>query len=432
MLIKVSLVLTVLGSVTGVEISETRARDPRFFGLFNIVSFPNNACKADNDKTGLCFTGSECSSRSGEARGDCANGFGVCCVFIHTCGMGSGVLTLDNKVDYLENANYPQEDEDPSMCLAQIQPCNENICQIRIDFEDFEMDAGSEPKRPCNRDSVKISSGGGSDLGIGDLCGDNIGQHIYIPVKRGMGGASIRISTSGRGTAANITQGYKWKMKVTQLDCKDDFDEIAPDGCIQYHTEQEGMIKSFNFDPMQKVQYPLNLDYAYCFKKPDTACEIKFARTMGLAPFTTSVGKMKSTAYTENVCGKDNGCGAKDNCIDKSTDEKKNTGDYLLIPGGMTQVGKVEAGKPRELVEEDFFCGVGVGYDGSNDPGKEDGTDDSAGVVSKAVGPVLIKFHSDDKPGLEDGTGTTADDQKFRDELGFSLMYSYQASCTNQ
>ena len=56
-------------------------------------------------------------------------------------------------------------------------------------------------------------------------------------------------------------------------------------------------------------------------------------------------------------------------------------------------------------------------------------TDDSKEVVSKAVGTVLIKFHSDHKNGLEDGTGTTTEEQKFRDELGFSLMYSYKASC---
>ena len=38
----------------------------------------------------------------------------------------------------------------------------------------------------------------------------------------------------------------------------------APDGCLQYYTEETGTIKSFNFDHLIE-----NMDYAVCFKKGD-------------------------------------------------------------------------------------------------------------------------------------------------------------------
>ena len=33
-----------------------------------------------------------------------------------------------------------------------------SICQLRLDFLDFEMDRGSEPDKPCDRDSMQIIS----------------------------------------------------------------------------------------------------------------------------------------------------------------------------------------------------------------------------------------------------------------------------------
>ncbi|XP_023345465.1 uncharacterized protein LOC111714560 [Eurytemora carolleeae] len=417
--------LAVLG-LTFISMVEGK-RDPKFFGLFNIVKFPNSACNASEDKTGICYTEGECTAKGGEATLSCAQGFGKCCIFSSSCGMGSGVITMRNKVEYLENANYPRKDVDPSLCMAQIEPINQNICQIRIDFEDFEIDGGSEAKRPCNRDSVKITSGTGENNGIGDLCGSNTGQHVYLPVQDGMGGANIRITTSSRGAEGNLTEGYKWKIKVTQIDCLEPEDQelMAPEGCAQYHTETTGVIRSYNWSPVQRIQYPLNLDYAICFKKPTTACEINLAQEQNIAAFSTAVGKMKSDQYKDENCGKDSGCGIAP-CIVKSNDEKK-TADYLIIPGAV-RTGKPDPSKPTEYTNEDYYCGVGVGYDTSSD--KEDGLGSGPGVFSKLVGPVIIRFHSDDTPGVLVGDGTKEDEKNLRDEIGFSLKYMFRSSCT--
>ena len=68
----------------------------------------------------------------------------------------------------------------------------------RIDLVDFELDGGSAIDKPCDRDSVtvrtpsfapcsliyfEVMGTGGLSLGIGPLCGENSGQHLYLPVQ---------------------------------------------------------------------------------------------------------------------------------------------------------------------------------------------------------------------------------------------------------
>ena len=50
------------------------------FSVFQIVKFNNDACNAIDGTLGTCYTASECTANGGEERGNCASGFGVCCV----------------------------------------------------------------------------------------------------------------------------------------------------------------------------------------------------------------------------------------------------------------------------------------------------------------------------------------------------------------
>ena len=58
------------------------SRSGRVFSLFSIVQFPNSACTSTSStySNGTCLTNSECSSKGGSAQGNCASGFGVCCI----------------------------------------------------------------------------------------------------------------------------------------------------------------------------------------------------------------------------------------------------------------------------------------------------------------------------------------------------------------
>ncbi len=62
------------------------------------------------------------------------------------------------------------------MCLFSLNVKDDTICQLRLDFEDFVLDAGSALDKPCDRDAVEIFSGGSATLGNGRLCGQNTGK----------------------------------------------------------------------------------------------------------------------------------------------------------------------------------------------------------------------------------------------------------------
>ena len=69
------------------------------------------------------------------------------------------------EVIYFQNEDYPQPTITPTMCIFGISIRDDSICQLRIDFDDFSLDAGSEKNKPCDRDGLELFSGGSSDLG---------------------------------------------------------------------------------------------------------------------------------------------------------------------------------------------------------------------------------------------------------------------------
>ena len=133
-----------------------------------------------------------------------------------------GMATFDTKVAYLQNPNYPQKHDDALVHTIQLVALNEDICQIRLDFLEFEIDGGSVIDKPCDRDMFRVTGSGGMNLGIGDLCGTNTGQHLYIPMQGSRGGpANIRIITSDRQSGI-FNDDFKWNVKVTQVGTKID------------------------------------------------------------------------------------------------------------------------------------------------------------------------------------------------------------------
>ena len=78
------------------------------FSLFSVVQFDNLACTvsggANTDTpTGVCYTSTECSDKGGIPSGNCANGFGVCCVVkTSTCG-----TTVAQNCSYIQNPSFP-------------------------------------------------------------------------------------------------------------------------------------------------------------------------------------------------------------------------------------------------------------------------------------------------------------------------------------
>ena len=76
---------------------------------------------------GVCYTRSECRSRGGEPAGGCAGGFGVCCM-----------LQSDCNTETSQNGTvFSSPDSMTTVCSLMIKPMNDNICQIKLQLEDF-------------------------------------------------------------------------------------------------------------------------------------------------------------------------------------------------------------------------------------------------------------------------------------------------------
>jgi hypothetical protein len=109
------------------------------FPIFNIVTFRNLPCASNAGNTGsgagrngTCYTSSECITRSGRASGNCAAGFGVCCVFIITTG-----TTITENCTYVQNPNFPTADTSANAVTYTVQKCSNDVCYLRLDFETF-------------------------------------------------------------------------------------------------------------------------------------------------------------------------------------------------------------------------------------------------------------------------------------------------------
>merc|ERR1719427_1938646 len=106
-LLLVLIIFLCLGTVCSTSASNktTTSRQEKVFSLFSIVQFPNSACTSTSStySNGTCFTASECSSKGGTAQGNCAAGFGVCCIF----SVSATASTISENCTYIVNPSYP-------------------------------------------------------------------------------------------------------------------------------------------------------------------------------------------------------------------------------------------------------------------------------------------------------------------------------------
>ena len=105
-------------------------RNDKLLNVFNIVKFPNDVCNSTTSNTyGVCYTATECASLGGSSSGSCASGFGVCCTFSGGC---SGTTSLNNTY-------FKSSTSDSSPCTFSVCKASTDVCQIRLDFDTFDI-----------------------------------------------------------------------------------------------------------------------------------------------------------------------------------------------------------------------------------------------------------------------------------------------------
>uniref|UniRef100_T1K811 CUB domain-containing protein n=1 Tax=Tetranychus urticae TaxID=32264 RepID=T1K811_TETUR len=299
--------------------------------IFHIVTFPNDECFDASNQSGTCYTSAECKAYGGTGTASCAKGYGTCCIISRSCHN-----TTSQKVVYFKNPSYPSIDTQPNYCDLTIEVKDTNVCQIRLDLLDLQLDPPTNGE--CLGDKFSVSATGLATNSIPTLCGLNRNQHLYINLPQGEKerSASLLFMTNSNG-------GYRWHIRATQIQ--------SPPGCLQYFTTSSGVIESFNFG-----QYLNNLDYAICIERMSNTCRVSFSSAPGDWSITRSDGvNQHMSGVGDNQC---------------ST-------DYLLIPGAS------RTGDGRTF---DRYCGGVLNY--------MEGRENTAPLVTKAYGPIVLRFHS--------------------------------------
>jgi len=249
--------------------AENTQRTGRAFSLFSIVQFPNEGCTTSSSSTtyGTCYTATECSTKGGSADGNCAAGFGVCCLITtSTCG-----ATVATNTSYIRNPNYPSTYTPTSTgsCEFKISKVNDDVCQIRLDFQTMSGFAAS-----VGICSDKFAIAGQTGVDPPSVCGTNTGYHMYAEV-----GATSTDTATVTVTYGSTTTAKTWSVLVRQISCTSTWK--APTDCAQYYTGVTGTITSYNFAGGQLLnsQY-----YNNCIRTEKGYCKIQYKASTGTSP----------------------------------------------------------------------------------------------------------------------------------------------------
>jgi len=217
------------------------------FSLFSVVQFANLQCTAATmtDMVGVCHTSEECDDKGGVVSGNCASGFGVCCVVTVDLAVTGGTATISNNVTYIQSANFPSTFGATGTVAAATYmfpiATTSDIGHIRLDFQTGNFEAPAAGDGDCTgHDAITVTTTAVGTFGFNSLCGHLSGSHIYIQTGGTTSGNQLNIQT----TVANFARS--WKILVSLIEM-DNPSRPVPAGCLQYFIGASGRIQSFNF-----------------------------------------------------------------------------------------------------------------------------------------------------------------------------------------
>ncbi|XP_017107357.2 uncharacterized protein [Drosophila bipectinata] len=265
--------------------NETNSRQGKVIHLFP-VPVDGDCLSNDGRRMGNCLNAYECRQKDGQARGECAMGFGVCCVFVANCN-----TTISNNITYIVSPGFPSfMPSNFSGCNLRVKMMTDDISQVRIDFHHFTLGQPNRRTGVCDGDAFQIGGGPGGNI---SLCGQNSGQHLYYDVGaratprqstlygslRPLNGSSNSSNSNSTGDRfinidLNLANRFLplriWEISVVQIP----FSQRAPAGCLQYHTGTEGLLQTFNF--AENGRHLANQNYRICMRQELDMCSIVY------------------------------------------------------------------------------------------------------------------------------------------------------------
>ncbi|XP_037708323.1 uncharacterized protein LOC119546244 [Drosophila subpulchrella] len=265
--------------------NHTNTRQGKVIHLFP-VPVDGDCMSNDGRRIGNCLNAYECRQKDGQAKGECAMGFGVCCVFLASCN-----TIISNNITYIVSPGFPSfMPSNFSECSLRVKMMSDEISQVRIDFHHFTLGQPNRRTGVCEGDVFSIGGGPGGNF---SLCGQNSGQHMYYDVgarsspRQSTLYGSLRPVDAGNSTSNSTSTGDRfidislnlssrllplriWEMSVVQIP----FIQRAPAGCLQYHTGTEGIMQTFNF--AENGRHLANQNYRICVRQELDMCSIMY------------------------------------------------------------------------------------------------------------------------------------------------------------
>jgi len=267
--------LTVLGLVLALSTQSyaftAGQRNEKTLSLFSIVQFPNQQCTGASSTTtyGTCYTSSECSAKGGSADGNCAAGFGVCCViYSSTCG-----TSITTNTTYIRNPGYPSSytASSASTCTYTFSKVSDDICQLRLDFQTFSGFATSTTAGSCY-DTMAVAGQTGVDPP--SICGTNTGYHMYAEFGATSTDSITMTLTYG---SSGLTTAKTFNILARQISCTATWK--APTDCTQFFTGISGTVYSYSYGQFLTSQY-----YTNCIRTEKGYCAIQWQESSSTSP----------------------------------------------------------------------------------------------------------------------------------------------------
>lgn len=317
-------------------------RDQKSFSLFSVLKWKNTACQAVSDDTlqGVCVTAQECDDKGGDKDGNCAAGFGACCVLTLSGTNTAPGGTVTENCTFIQNVDYPSAEVNTRTYSYMVTKCSSEICQVRLDFLVANFAQPVAATGSCagdDRDRILLDAGGNDPDRT--LCGDLTGQHVYMDVSPANTNAATITITADADAAAGGTKN--WRIKVSQIECDSEY--RAPDGCFQYFFENVNTIMTFNYDGATARANAdggvlSGLDYRICIRKNAGMCSIEYTPsevTNGMEAF--DLGAVAAITAANAATAQHGVGGAKASCatIDANAGTQAAGTNYIQIPGAV-------------------------------------------------------------------------------------------------
>jgi hypothetical protein len=156
-------------------------------------------------------------------------------------------------------------------CAYTVNKVQDDICQLRLDFQTFSGLATSTTVGMCT-DYVTVAGQTGKNPPA--ICGTNTGYHMYAEF-----GTTSTDTATVTFTWGSTTTAKSYNILLRQISCTSTWK--APVDCTQYFTGISGNVKSYNFAGGQLLnsQY-----YTNCIRTEKGYCGIQWKESSTTSP----------------------------------------------------------------------------------------------------------------------------------------------------